>query len=94
MPNDGDLYVIIGATGHIGRKLTERLLEKKQKVRAVARDRKKLEALATLGAEIFPALKNISCFPRCWKIQIASSPAKIVNSETMRRARRHGCKFW
>jgi uncharacterized protein YbjT (DUF2867 family) len=47
--------VVTGATGNIGRKLTELLLSKGKKVRAVARDAGKLQALAQKGAEPFPA---------------------------------------
>jgi uncharacterized protein YbjT (DUF2867 family) len=43
---------VIGATGNIGSKAAERLLGEGRKVRAVARSREKLAALASKGAEI------------------------------------------
>jgi uncharacterized protein YbjT (DUF2867 family) len=55
MANTNNLVVVTAATGNIGRKLVERLLEKKKMVRAVARNEKKLEPLAKIGAEILAA---------------------------------------
>jgi uncharacterized protein YbjT (DUF2867 family) len=53
--------VVTGATGHIGRVLSEALLRKGRKVRAVARTREPLQDLARLGAEIFQgSLENPS----------------------------------
>ncbi len=43
-------YAIMGATGQIGRVVTERLLERGHDVRALGRDTKKLEALRARGA--------------------------------------------
>lgn len=46
------MFVITGATGNIGSVLAEKLLEKKQKVRAIGRSADKLKGLAGRGAEI------------------------------------------
>ncbi len=45
-------YAVLGATGHIGHVLTEKLLEKGHKVLALGRDEKKLDGLKAKGAEI------------------------------------------
>ncbi|HTV02256.1 MAG TPA: NAD(P)H-binding protein [Luteitalea sp.] len=45
---------VMGATGHIGRKVTEALLEAGQPVRALGRSESKLAGLAAGGAEIRP----------------------------------------
>jgi uncharacterized protein YbjT (DUF2867 family) len=45
-------FAIMGATGHIGHYLTEELLKKGHKVRALGRDAHKLQELKTKGAEI------------------------------------------
>jgi len=50
-----DLYVVTGATGHIGQKIVEGLLAAKLKVRAIARNSDRLKALASKGAQTFPA---------------------------------------
>jgi uncharacterized protein YbjT (DUF2867 family) len=47
------MIVVTGATGRTGRRVTEALLEKGEKVRVVGRDAKKLAPLAQLGAEPF-----------------------------------------
>lgn len=47
--------VVTGATGHIGRSLSETLLSKGAKVRAVARDASRLKGLADKGAETVSA---------------------------------------
>ena len=44
-------FVVMGATGHIGHVLVEKLLEKGHQVRALGRDAKKLSALKNKGAE-------------------------------------------
>lgn len=44
-------FAIIGATGHIGHDLTEELLKKGHKVRALGRDAHKLQLLKKKGAE-------------------------------------------
>ena len=49
------MYTILGATGHTGRIITEKLLAQGQKVRVVGRDAKRLEPLAAKGAETFVA---------------------------------------
>jgi len=46
------LYVILGATGHVGGTIADRLLAAKRRVRAVARSADKLKALAGRGAEV------------------------------------------
>lgn len=47
-------YVVLGATGHVGRIVAERLLSAGKKVRAVARSAGALGALAARGAEVAP----------------------------------------
>ena len=55
------IYAVLGATGHIGHVLTEKLLEKGHVVRALGRDGKKLAALKAKGAEISsPAFDDAS----------------------------------
>jgi uncharacterized protein YbjT (DUF2867 family) len=49
------LLAVVGATGYIGRKLSLELLERGEKVRAVARSPEKAEELADAGAEIAKA---------------------------------------
>ena len=49
------MIVITGASGRTGRVATQMLLAKGEKVRAIARDAKKLAPLAALGAELFVA---------------------------------------
>ena len=44
-------YAVMGATGHIGQVVVEKLLEKGHAVRALGRDEKKLAALKAKGAE-------------------------------------------
>jgi len=48
-----EMIAVTGATGRTGRRVTETLLAKGEKVRAVGRDAKKLAPLAELGAEPF-----------------------------------------
>ncbi len=45
------LYVILGATGHVGGVIAGRLLDQKRKVRVVGRDAGRLGPLASRGAE-------------------------------------------
>jgi uncharacterized protein YbjT (DUF2867 family) len=53
-------YSIMGATGHIGHVLAEKLLEKGHKVRALGRDPGKLSALKAKGAEpLSPAFDDV-----------------------------------
>jgi len=47
------MYAILGATGHTGRVIAERLLSKSQKVRVVGRSAERLQELAARGAEPF-----------------------------------------
>ena len=51
----GHLLAVVGATGYIGRKLTLELLERGEKVRAIARSPEKAEDLAEAGAEVAKA---------------------------------------
>ncbi len=48
------MYVITGATGNTGSRIATILLHRSKKVRAVARNKNKLNALTHLGAEIAP----------------------------------------
>ena len=45
------MIVVAAATGNIGNVLVKELLQRKEKVRALGRDPKKLEFLAKAGAE-------------------------------------------
>jgi uncharacterized protein YbjT (DUF2867 family) len=45
------MYVIVGATGNTGSVVAEKLLARGEKVRAIGRDKSKLEKLAAKGAE-------------------------------------------
>src|SRR5690348_2169738 len=47
------MYVVIGATGHTGSVVAEKLLAKREKVRVVGRDTRKLDRLKQQGAEAF-----------------------------------------
>lgn len=47
------MYVVIGATGHTGNIVAETLLAKREKIRAVGRDERRLERLKQKGAEAF-----------------------------------------
>ncbi len=47
-------FAIMGATGQIGRVVTERLLERGHEVRALGREAKKLDALRAKGAKTSP----------------------------------------
>jgi uncharacterized protein YbjT (DUF2867 family) len=49
------MYVVTGATGHIGSVITKRLLTRGKKVRVVGRSRERLSSLVSLGAEPFAA---------------------------------------
>jgi uncharacterized protein YbjT (DUF2867 family) len=49
------MYVVIGATGNTGAVVADTLLAKKQKVRVVGRDVKRLERFTRKGAEAFVA---------------------------------------
>jgi len=49
-----EIYVIAGATGHVGMRLCEILLSQGKKVRAVGRNPEKLKYLASKRAEAFP----------------------------------------
>src|SRR3972149_3281177 len=48
------MYVVTGATGNVRKATVQILLQHGQKVRAIARDRSRLQALAERGAEIGP----------------------------------------
>jgi uncharacterized protein YbjT (DUF2867 family) len=47
------MYVVIGATGHTGSVVAERLLAKREKVRVVGRDERRLDRFKQKGAEAF-----------------------------------------
>jgi uncharacterized protein YbjT (DUF2867 family) len=47
------MYVVIGATGHTGNVVAEKLLAKRERVRVVGRDEKRLERFKQRGAEAF-----------------------------------------
>ena len=49
------MYVVFGANGHTGSVVADQLIEHGNRVRAVARDPKKLEALRAKGAEVVAA---------------------------------------
>lgn len=49
------MYVVFGANGHTGSVVADKLIERGKRVRAVARDPKKLEALRAKGAEVVAA---------------------------------------
>src|SRR5579883_354602 len=54
-PQGGHMYVVLGATGHTGSTVADKLLAKGEKVRAVGRDERRLERLRQRGAETFVA---------------------------------------
>lgn len=56
------ILAIMGATGHIGHSLTEELLKKGHKVRALGRDAHKLHELKAKGAEILSGDSTDSTF--------------------------------
>ncbi len=45
------MFVVMGATGHTGKVVAERLLEQKQKVRVLGRSKERLQSLVQRGAE-------------------------------------------
>ena len=47
------MYVVTGANGNIGRRISEALLAEEKQIRVISRDAKRLQPLATLGAEIW-----------------------------------------
>ncbi len=47
------MYVVIGATGHTGNVVAEKLLANREKVRVVGRDERRLERFKQKGAEAF-----------------------------------------
>jgi len=47
------MYVVIGATGHTGNVVAEKLLSKRERVRVVGRDERRLERFKQRGAEAF-----------------------------------------
>jgi uncharacterized protein YbjT (DUF2867 family) len=49
------MYVLVGATGNVGRVTAEKLLGRGQKVRVIGREAKKLERFVQNGAEAFAA---------------------------------------
>jgi uncharacterized protein YbjT (DUF2867 family) len=62
------MYVITGATGNTGSVITNRLLDKKQQVRAIGRSAGKLKSLVVRGAEPFTAeLTDIDALTRAFQ---------------------------
>ena len=47
------MYVVTGANGNIGRRISEALLAERKQVRVISRDAKRLQPLATLGADVW-----------------------------------------
>ena len=45
------MFVVMGATGHTGKVVAERLLEQKRKVRVLGRSKERLQSLEQRGAE-------------------------------------------
>ncbi len=61
-------YAVLGATGHIGHVITEKLLERGHTVRALGRDEKKLSALKVKGAQISsPAIDDAGAMTEAFK---------------------------
>jgi uncharacterized protein YbjT (DUF2867 family) len=58
------LFVVTGASGHIGRRLAGLLLEGHREVRVVARREEQLRAFADRGAEVFPGDLQDASFTR------------------------------
>src|SRR5690349_18974394 len=59
------MFVITGASGHVGSVAAAALLAKGEKVRVVARDAAKVERLKARGAEVFMAdLTDTAAFAR------------------------------
>jgi uncharacterized protein YbjT (DUF2867 family) len=56
------MITVMGATGHTGRKITEALLEKGEKTRAIGRSESKLAELKELGAEMLAGDMNDAGF--------------------------------
>jgi uncharacterized protein YbjT (DUF2867 family) len=56
------MYVITGATGNTGNEIARKLLQAGKKVRAIARDRNRLNSLENLGAEIHQGTLDDSNF--------------------------------
>jgi uncharacterized protein YbjT (DUF2867 family) len=54
-PNKSRLLAVVGATGYIGRRLTLELLERGERVRAIARSPEKADDLRDAGAEVVKA---------------------------------------
>lgn len=61
-------YAIMGATGHIGLALTEKLLKNGHKVRAIGRDKNKLQMSKEKGAEIInSSFDDVSALTEAFK---------------------------
>jgi uncharacterized protein YbjT (DUF2867 family) len=56
------MITVMGATGHTGRKITETLLERGEKVRALGRSENKLAELKKVGAETLAGDTNDAAF--------------------------------
>ncbi|HET8542179.1 MAG TPA: NAD(P)H-binding protein [Anaeromyxobacter sp.] len=58
------LYVVLGASGHVGGTISERLLDARKRVRVVARHADKLKGLGARGAEVVPGSVEDPAFLR------------------------------
>ena len=58
------LYVVLGASGHVGGIIAERLLDAKKKVRVAARSADKLKGFAARGGEVVTGSVDDSAFLR------------------------------
>lgn len=58
------LYVVTGATGHVGSVVARLLLEQRKRVRAIARNRDRLRPLVDAGAESAPGSLEDAAFVR------------------------------
>ncbi|PYU26385.1 MAG: hypothetical protein DMG32_10160 [Acidobacteria bacterium] len=68
------MYVVIGATGHTGSVVAEKLLAKGEKVRVVGRDARRLERLKQKGAEAFVAdVTDASAMARLPQVSVIQS---------------------
>jgi uncharacterized protein YbjT (DUF2867 family) len=56
------MYVVTGATGHIGKVITEKLLSNGQKVRVIGRDEPRLKPFMDKGAEAFVGSADDAAF--------------------------------
>ena len=78
-------YAVMGATGHIGQVIVEKLLEKGHAVKALGRDEKKLAALKAKGAEVVKgafdeAFALTAAFKGCDAIFLMTPPSYDAES--------------